>query len=416
MQVVSDAGRLTVLVLASTYPRWHGDPEPGFVHELVKRLAKDFRVIVLGPHASGASTHEVLDGVEVHRYRYAPQRLETLVNDGGIVTNLRLHRWKFMLVPGFVLAQAWWAWRLLRREGVDVIHAHWLLPQGLLAAMLQFFPRRRVPYVVTSHGADLYALRGRVMASLKRFVLGRASTATVVSRAMRQEVERLGVNVGRVEVLPMGVDLGSRFTPEETPRSQDEILFVGRLVEKKGLHVLLEAMPEVVKERPDTRLTIVGFGPEEARLREQAQCLGLGSVVRFVGAVSQDALPSFYRRAALFVAPFVQSADGDREGLGLVTIEAIACGCPVVVGDLPETRDIFGDLMSLETSVTPGDSSALAVAILGKLDSPEEASTEALRLRESLLGRFDWERIGERYADILRGATVREAQDRTITP
>src|SRR5690606_6282774 len=94
------AGTPTLLVLTSTYPRWAGDPEPGFVHELAKRLTDRFRVIVLGPHAPGAKTAEVLDGVEVIRYRYAPERMETLVNDGGIITNLRRSRWKYLLVPG----------------------------------------------------------------------------------------------------------------------------------------------------------------------------------------------------------------------------------------------------------------------------------------------------------------------------
>src|SRR3546814_12725762 len=98
---------------------------------------------------------ETLDGVEVIRYRYAPGWLETLVNDGGIVINLKRSKWKCLLVPGFVLAQAWGAWRLIRRERVDVIPAPWLLPQGWVAAMLRFMPGPIVPFVVTSHGAEI---------------------------------------------------------------------------------------------------------------------------------------------------------------------------------------------------------------------------------------------------------------------
>ncbi|HTH09438.1 MAG TPA: glycosyltransferase, partial [Acidovorax sp.] len=149
-------GKRTLLVLASTYPRWAGDPEPGFVHELAKRMTDRFRVIALVPHTGGARAREMLEGVEVHRYRYAPKRWETLVNDGGIVANLKRDRWKHLLVPGFVLAQAWCAWRLLRRERVDVIHAHWLVPQGLIAALLRYLPGRAAPFLVTSHGADLF--------------------------------------------------------------------------------------------------------------------------------------------------------------------------------------------------------------------------------------------------------------------
>src|SRR5690606_35495391 len=91
------------LVLASTYPRWRGDPEPGFVHELARRLADEFDVSVVCPHALGAHVRESMDGVEVHRFRYAPTRFETLVNKGGITTNLRRSPWKYLLVLPFLI-------------------------------------------------------------------------------------------------------------------------------------------------------------------------------------------------------------------------------------------------------------------------------------------------------------------------
>src|SRR5690606_10320203 len=122
------------------------------------------------------------------------------------------------------------------RERIDVIHAHWLLPQGLVAALLQLLPGRSVPFLVTSHGADLHALRGRTMDALKRFVLRRAAAATVVSKSMRTVLDGIGADVGKVEVRPMGVDMRTRFLPDQAVnRSTGEILFVGRLVEKKGL-------------------------------------------------------------------------------------------------------------------------------------------------------------------------------------
>src|SRR5690606_3383295 len=154
--------------------------------ELAKRLVGRFRVTVVGPHAPGSLPIEVIDGVRVIRYRYAPERLETLVNDGGIVTNLRRARWKRLLGPTSVLGQAWQAWRRLCSDRVAGIHAHWLLPRGLFAALLQCLPGSRVPFVVTSPGADLYALRGRLLEALKRFVLHRAAAITVVSSAMRE--------------------------------------------------------------------------------------------------------------------------------------------------------------------------------------------------------------------------------------
>ena len=399
------SSRLPVLlVLASTYPRWPADPEPGFVHELSRRLTECYRVIVLCPHAPGAKPRETMDGVEVVRYRYAPERWETLVNDGGIVTNLKRARWKLLLVPGFVLGQAWVAWRLMRRERVDVIHAHWLIPQGLIAALLPWLPGRRVSYVVTSHGADLYALKGRLLDGIKRFVARRAAAATVVSSAMRERLAALGVPAAHIHVLPMGVDLSERFTPDPSvPRSQHEILFVGRLVEKKGLRHLIAALPQVLEGVPDAFLTIVGFGPEEAALRQQVHTLGLQAKVHFLGAVAQTRLPALYRRAALFVAPFVQAESGDQEGLPVALMEAVACGCPVVAGDVAGIEDLLGR-MKPYICVDARNAEMLASCICSRLIDSSTAGLHAQAVLEEASRRVDWNRIAAGYARLIAQA------------
>lgn len=397
----------SLLVLTSTYPRWAGDPEPGFVHELAKRLTDDFQVIVLGPRAPGTPPSEIAEGVEVVRYRYAPSQWETLVNHGGIVTNLKRNKWKSLLVPSFVLAQLWTAWRLVRRRDIQIVHAHWLVPQGLTAAVLQLLPGPGPQFVVTSHGADLFALKGAVLQRIKRHVIRRASAISVVSEAMRHRLRQIdddGANAA--QVLPMGVDLQSTFVPSaHIHRSNNELLFVGRLVEKKGLRHLLDAMPIVLAARPDARLVIAGFGPEEAALKERASALGIGRCVKFLGAVSQTDLPDLYRRAAVFVAPFVQANSGDQEGLGLVLVEALGCGCPVVVGDVPAVRDVLGS--APQRMINPRNTRVLAATILDTLEHHRASLAEAESLRQALLKKFDWESVAVAYARVL-GSAIRE--------
>ncbi|MGY3039687.1 glycosyltransferase involved in cell wall biosynthesis [Rhodanobacter sp. TND4EL1] len=397
----------TLLVLASTYPRWKDDHEPGFVHELAKRLTNRFHVIAVVPSAPGAAVRETLDGVEVIRYRYAPRRFETLVNDGGIVTNLQRHHWKLLLVPTFVWAQAWRTWHLLRTRQIDVIHAHWLLPQGLIAAVLGQLSGRAPPFLVTSHGADLFALRGKGLNALKRFVARKAAAVTVVSDAMRDELARMGADVGSVEVQPMGVDLAERFVPDPaTKRSHDEILFVGRLVEKKGLRHLIDAMPSILRARPSAHLTVVGFGPEEAERRTQVENLGLHGKIHFAGALSQGDLPARYQRAAVFVAPFAEASSGDQEGLGLVCLEAAGCGCPVVVSDLPATRKVLPEGAGC-IRVAPSDSAALADAVVDVLTRREIHLCGVEAFRESIAESFDWRVVGQNYASILEACIDR---------
>ena len=372
------------------------------MHELAKRLTTQFEVCVLCPHAQGATAWEILEGVQVVRYRYAPSRLETLVNDGGIVTNLKRQPWKWLLVPFFLLGLFWHTWREIHRWRPNVIHAHWLLPQGLVLALLGLLDRRAQPFLVTSHGADLFALRASPLTALKRFVARRAAALTVVSQAMKVELARIGVSLDKVSVQPMGVDLMQRFIPTpDLPRSREEILFVGRLVEKKGLRYLLAAMPEIIARHPSAFLTVVGFGPEEGERRAQAEALGIAHQLHFLGARSQVELPALYRRAAVFVAPFVRAESGDQEGLGLVLVEALGCGCPVVVSALPAVLDLLDPKTDAAALAPPGDVAELAARINAALAAPEQARSKARELRERLQQGFDWQSIASRYATLL---------------
>lgn len=342
-----------------------------------------------------------MDGVAIRRFRYAPESMQTLVNDGGIVTNLKRAPWKWLLVPGFFFGLMWTTWCQIRNWRPDVIHAHWLIPQGLVMALLSMLSSRTPPYVVTSHGADLYALRSWPLPALKRFVARRAAALTVVSNAMLDELESLGVSRDKISVKPMGVDLQTRFTPDQTViRSNNELLFVGRLVEKKGVRYLLDALPRIIEAYPDVYLTIAGFGPEEPALRQQTKLLGLEEHINFLGAVTQDGLPALYRRAALFVAPFVATASGDQEGLGLVTVEAIGCGCPVIISDLPAVRDVVS---VTQRRVTSGNSTELAakiIKLLSKLD--EERLTVDRELRRKAVEHFDWSQVAASYSKVLQ--------------
>lgn len=399
---MSTTGKPTLLVLASTYPRWRDDHEPAFVHELARRLAADFSVIALVPDAPGADADGEFDGVQVVRYRYAPRRWQTLVNDGGIATNLRRSRWKWLLVPGFVLGQYLAARRLMRARRVDLIHAHWLIPQGVIArALSRAF---RVPYVVTSHGGDLFGFRGRAATAMKRRVAGDAAAMTVVSAAMRVECARLGFRPRRLDVIPMGVDLQERFAGSgDTVREDDLLLFVGRLVPKKGLPHLLRALPAILARRPAATLVIAGFGPEEDALKAQARDLKIEASVRFLGPLPQHELPALYRRASVFVAPFVRDESGNQEGLPVVLMEAIGCGCPVVVGNVAGVEELLGD-EAAAASVDPVDTGALANAVLDVLADPQRARARAAAVLARATDHVDWSRVAQRYARVLLDA------------
>ena len=389
----------TILVLASTYPRWANDHEPGFIHELCKRLSGQFNIIALVPDAMDADPNGMLDGVHVIRYRYAPKKLQSLVNNGGIINNLKTFWWKWLLVPSFLMCQYFAVKKILSTQKVDAIHAHWLIPQGWIAHA--FCKQFNIPYVVTSHGGDLFGLQGHALTKIKKYVAENATAMTVVSQAMKDYLEQMLIQPKILEVIPMGVDLHHRFTPNfDIQRHQNELLFVGRLVPKKGLNFLLDALAVLVKEHPELSLNIVGFGPNESALKQQVTQLKLEKNVNFLGPLSQDKLPEMYHQATLFVAPFVRADNGDQEGLPVALMEAIGCGCPAVVGHVAGIEDLLGEDITA-IAVNPHQPQELVTAILKALDEPMIAAERAMRIRQNAIEYIDWDSVANAYANIL---------------
>lgn len=398
----------TILVLASTYPRWANDHEPGFIHELCKRLSRQFNIIALVPDAIDADPNGMLDGVHVVRYRYAPKKLQSLVNNGGIVNNLKTFWWKWLFVPSFLMCQYFAVKKILNTQKVDAIHAHWLIPQGWIAHA--FCKQFNIPYVVTSHGGDLFGLQGHALTKIKKHVAENATAMTVVSQAMKDYLEQMSIEPKILEVIPMGVDLQHRFTPNfDIQRHQNELLFVGRLVPKKGLNYLLDSLAILVREHPELRLSIVGFGPEKSALKQQVKQLKLEKNVNFLGPLSQDKLPKMYHQATLFVAPFVRADNGDQEGLPVALMEAIGCGCPAVVGHVAGIEDLLGEDITA-IAVNPHQPQELVTAILKALDEPMIAAERAMRIRQNAIEHIDWDSVANAYANILAKSTEPSTQ------
>lgn len=382
---------MRILVLTSTFPRYANDRQPRFVYDLSNRLAENHHVEVLAPHSPGSSRSEQMGNVIVHRFRYAPGRFETLAGqDGGILTRIRRSPLFVLLLPFFFIGQLIATCRLLRKGRFDLVHAHWIVPQVLVAVMARSLCRRRIPVIGTSHGGDLYGLDSGVMQLVKCHVVRRCDRVTVVSQTMVDDLRRSCRHETPVSVLPMGTDLESLFVPDKNvTRSSTELLFAGRLVEKKGIDVLLDALPAVLASYPLTTLSIVGEGPDEAHLKRRVSELQLGEAVRFFGALPHNELVRCYQAAALAVFPFVVARSGDREGLGLVTVEAMGCECPVIVTDLEAVSDV------VERGVTGrvaqrGNATDLARQIIEALSDCESTRQMAITGRKYVAQRYDW--------------------------
>ncbi|MPZ88448.1 MAG: glycosyltransferase, partial [Nitriliruptorales bacterium] len=346
---------LRLLVIASTYPANAGDGTPGFVRDLAAGEARHLTTVVLVPRVPGAPSAERDGALEVRRFRYFPSRWEDLA-EGAILENLRRRPSRWLQVIPFLICQAIAVRRMIRRFQPHVLHVHWLLPQGVIARLVA----NGTPRLLTLHGGDLYALNGRLPRMLKRWALRDASAITVMNADMRQRVDELGSGSGTARVLPMGAAVADlRAAMAGVERVRGRLLFAGRLVEKKGVAVLLRALAKLDPEVPWS-LEVVGDGPLRGGL--EAASAPLGDRVRFRGTLDRERLAKAMAASEIIVLPSVPAASGDQDGRPVVLVEGMAAGCAIVASRLPGLDEAIVDEVN-GLLVPPGDADALAVAI-----------------------------------------------------
>lgn len=221
----------------------------------------------------------------------------------------------------------------IREFAPDVIHAHFAVDA---VDMLPVAARLNVPLVVTLHGYDVtYSDRafrrlgpvGWNFLAKRQRLMDRAALFLPVSRYIEECALACGYPAARMRTHYLGVDL-SRFSTGEAIGRRAGVLFVGRLVEKKGLNHLIEAMARLPEPLRHTELRIIGDGPLRATWQALAASRGVNAV--FEGAKSHKCVVEAMRQARVFSMPSLRAANGDNEGLGLTYLEAQACGTPVV--------------------------------------------------------------------------------------
>ena len=342
---------MKVLVLATTFPRWKDDATASFVLELCKGLAgQGHEMIVLAPHHEGAVLVEEVHGIRIYRFPYFwPRKYQRLCYGGGILPNLRRNRLMFVQVPFLFLSQLFHAIQLMRRERVDTIHSHWIVPCGIVGSVCHALFKCR--FIITLHGSgDIFSARKVYFRPVMKWVLGTSDVCTVNSYATARAIQEIeGLNHNML-VIPMGVELGfprletvSSTSVDISPVHVTEspvILSVCRLIDWKGVGYLVHAMALLKDRFPQAMLIICGDGPEREKLEKLAKDLGLTENISFEGYVPHDKLTDYYRSASVFVLPSILIKNtGETEGLGVVLLEAMSYGVPVIgsdVGGIPE--------------------------------------------------------------------------------
>ena len=407
---------MKVLVIGSVYPRFHEDAEVPWLRTSVAHLKQaGVEIQVLAPAYKGLKSHEI-DGVKVNRFRYAPASLEILTHEEGAPSKMASKPWLQLLAIPYIISGFFRCIKICRKFRPDVIHAHWPFPHAYIAlGAAKLF---RIPLVLNFHGAELLLIRKKKWVKpLLKFAIGQAQAVFANSSFTAGKIKAL--RKVEVEWSPYGTTLESReisAEPTQAPHpinGKFKILFVGRHIERKGICYLIEAAKYLPRDKFEIR--IVGVGDLTEKLKElaaQVDALAPAGLrhdspaeIVFTGKLSPEALTSEYKNANVFTLPAIVDSKGDTEGLGVVLIEAMELGLPIVASDVGGIPDVVVDGVS-GILVPEKDPQALANAFKRLQSEPALVQKLLEGSRKRISECFTWDGIIDRqiaaYKKIIR--------------
>lgn len=353
-------------------------------YNLARQLARDgHQVDVLTSKSPGDPYEERVEGFMVYRVR----SLRKGIHECGL-----LGAFSFVLygLPPFL--------KLTQNQDYDLLHYFF----GLPTAFLTLLPgkHRRIPYVLSLRGSDVpgydpynlkLALFHQLLKPLTRRIWNRARTVAALSHSLRRTALET-VPECSMAVIPNGIDTRLFSPPVKRPPSNGDLrlITVCRLLERKGIQHLLQALSEM--HDPSVRLLIVGTGNYEESLKSLCVKLGLNGSVNFFGYCPSENLRELYGRHDVFVLPSL------AESFGLVFLEAMACGLPVIgtkIGGIPDIVQAENGIL-----VEPGDIPAIGTAIRRMKDYVSSRKEMATRNRQRVLDHFTWKMVMEDYLRI----------------
>lgn len=407
---MNEGDRLRILFVTSSYPRDGEDIASVFLRYLAEHLSElEMDLHVIAPaEREGSIAQE--RAITVHRFQYLPAAIQRLAYGSGILPNLKRAPWLWLQVPFFMLAMTRTLRRLLARERFDIIHAHWILPAGLAGCIAS--RQSGVPLIVSAHGTDAFALRGRLERAIKKRVVASCAEWTANTQSTAAALSL----VPAPNIIPMGVDL-ARFSSGDGSSLRRELsagefflLFVGRLIESKGCQDLLRALAKLERGlRSAIRLWIVGDGEKRQELERLARELRIHTQVRFVGAVPQRRLPDFYAAADLVVIPSRVGAAGEEEGQSVVALEAFAARACVLATSVGGLSSMIQP-RATGALVEPANPTALARAIEDLLRQPDLRAGLAAMAFTRVQKEYGWPRIAVEFARLYRGVVSRSGE------
>ncbi len=386
--------RPRVLVLTHNFPRHAGDISGIGFQPLYRSLGRYLELHFVVPHDKGLREYEQIGDLHIHRFRYASDDEEVLAYRGEM--HQRALR-QPLLAASFLHNYRHRAQKLVDELYPKSVWAHWWVPGGWVGQKIS--RRNDLPLVVTCHGTDIHLLhKHRWLRLFAKRVFSQARSINVVSSFLEQRLLKVMDEsdlIGKTFVAPLTVDPAAVFFDPRVKRKPGSIISASRFTTQKHLDKLILAVKAVLAAGVNCSLVLYGDGPEESNLRALVNALGIERQVTFAPPVPQEVLAQKYRESQ------IAALISEREGFGLMLVEAMMCGCAAVGARSGGILDIITQDGVDGLLVEPGDVDSTTEALRRLLCDDELLRSVAAKGRASVNQRFSESEITNRMVSKL---------------
>ncbi len=412
---------LNILALTHNFPRTPQDHSGRFILNIYKHLPENIKAKVIAPQTVfdvPVPASDTYEGVEVVRIKYWFKKYQDLFYGGVIDDMMRKPLVNMFKLLGYFISLIFASLNEVNASAdngrrINLIHAHWWIPNGFIACIISYLTD--IPYVVTSHGTDIFILRKKKYFILKLIaaqVLKKSSMVTTVSSSIANTITQV---FGKpfvdkyldVQIMPMPYEY-NMFEHQIEKEKDNTILSIGRFTERKGYKYLVEGFSEFIglckeKNIEPPMLKLYGFGPLIDDLKTQAKSLGIEENVLFGGEIKEhEDVPPVIKKAKVFVIPSITDKNQESEGLGIVILEAMASGVPLLATASGGITDLVKNKVN-GYLVPEKDSHAIAETLLYMYENQQETENYARKGLEDVTWYSDKnvsERFGRAFAKI----------------
>lgn len=403
---------MRICILTHTFPRNNQDVAAAFMKGFSDGLVQaGNKVVVITPFDSEFKRKN--DPFTVVTYKYIwPPSFHLLGYSRTMEADVALRKRAYFLLPFMLIFGTISLLRTVKKEKIDIINAHWILPNGLMALAVSKITK--IPFVVTLPGTDAYlAYRYKPFGWIAKFIAKNANGIISNSSLHLKRVVNLGIDDKPTAIISYPTDI-SLFKPVtsglEKYRARHNLtkknfiaLAIGRLVYKKGFDYLIKAVAELTKRYPQIRLIIGGDGDLKNEWESLSKKLAVQDKVFFLGNIARNEVIYYYNLANVLVAPSIIDQKGNVDGGPVVSLESMACGKPQILTDVLGMADVIKE--GVNGYIVPQkDEGALASAIQKLVESPQLRRSMGRANRILVTSELTTEKIGRKYTEFFKHA------------